>query len=204
VAEHWQIEGAIGVGHSMGGHITTQVAALRPQTYRALLLVDPTIFPFEYYGTPPPDAHFTLRRRNQWKSPEEMFERFRDRAPFANWRPEILHDYCEYGLLPQDGGYVLACPPAVEASIYLNSKEPGSNIYPEVAQVRQPVVVMRAGKTREPGVFDLSASPTAPDLAAKFANGREIVMADASHYIAMEWPERVVEEIRALDALTTC
>ncbi len=199
IAEHWDLRGAIGVGHSMGGHITTQVAALRPQTYRALLLVDPTIFPLEYYGTEPPDAHFTLRRRNVWSSPDEMFERFKNRMPFANWRPEILRDYCEYGLLPHNGEYVLACPPAVEASIYLNSKEPGSNIYPEVAMVRQPVVVMRAGKTRNPEIFDLSASPTAPDLASHFARGREIVMPEASHYIAMESLEKVAEAIRTLE-----
>jgi pimeloyl-ACP methyl ester carboxylesterase len=202
VAEQWNISGAIGVGHSMGGHITTQVAALRPETYRSLLLVDPTIFPREYYGTKPPDAHFTMRRRNRWASPEEMFERFRSRAPFAAWRPEILRDYCEYGLLPSDGEFVLACPPAVEASIYLNSKEPGSNIYPEIAAVQHPVVVMRAGKTRMQDVFDLSASPTAPDLVSQFAQGREIVLPDASHYIAMETPEKVVEAIRALDAVT--
>ncbi len=173
VGEHWKIHGAIGVGHSMGGHITTQVAALRPETYRALLLVDPTIFPMEYYGTPPPDAHFTMRRRNSWASPDEMFERFRNRQPFAKWRPEILRDYCEYGLLPHGGEFVLACPPAVEASIYLNSKEPASNIYPEIAGVQHPVVVMRVGKTRMVDVFDLSASPTAPDLASRFAHGRE-------------------------------
>jgi pimeloyl-ACP methyl ester carboxylesterase len=130
-----------------------------------------------------------------------MFERFKNRAPFASWRPEILRDYCEYGLLPDDGGFVLACPPAVEASIYLNSKEPGSNIYPEIATVRQPVVVLRAGKTRNAEIFDLSASPTAPDLASRFACGREVVLPDASHYIAMESPEKVVEEILALDAL---
>ena len=199
VAEHWDLRGAIGVGHSMGGHITTQVAALRPETYRALLLVDPTIFPLEYYGTEPPDAHFTLRRRNVWSSPEEMFERFKDRMPFANWRPEILRDYCQYGLLPNNGDFVLACPPAVEASIYLNSKEPGSNIYPEVAMVRHPVVVLRAGKTRKSETFDLSASPTAPDLASHFACGREIVLPEASHYIAMESPEKVAEEIRNLE-----
>ncbi|MCU1235635.1 MAG: alpha/beta hydrolase fold [Candidatus Solibacter sp.] len=202
IAQQWDIRGAIGVGHSMGGHITTQVAALRPETYRGLLLVDPTIFPLDYYGTEPPDAHFTLRRRNTWNSPEEMFERFRNRVPFVNWRPEILRDYCEYGLLPQDGEFVLACPPPVEASIYLNSKEPGSNIYPEIATVQHPVVVMRAGKTRNPEIFDLSASPTAPDLASKFANGREVVLEAASHYIPMEWPEMVVEEIRALEAAT--
>ncbi len=202
VVEHFGVRDAIGIGHSSGGHTTVQAAALRPETYRALLLVDPTIFPEEYYGTTPPDASFTLRRRNVWASVDEMYQRFHARAPFGGWKPEILRDYCEYGLLPHEGGFVLACPPKVEASIYHNSKEPASNIYQEVAMVKHPVVVMRAERERKPGVFDLSASPTAPDLATRFANAREVVMQDASHYIAMESPERVAEEIRKLEALT--
>ena len=199
VAEQFEVRGAIGVGHSSGGHTSVQAAALRPQTYRALLLVDPTIYPPDAYGTPAPDASFTLRRRNTWSSPDEMFERFRDRAPFARWRPQILRDYCEYGLLPQNGEFVLACPPVVEASIYHNSKEPSANIYPEIAMLQHPVIVLRAGKTREPGQFDLSASPTSPELASHFAHGREVVLPDASHYIAMEEPEKVADEIRELE-----
>jgi len=198
VASMFEIEDAIGIGHSMGGHITVQAAAIRPETYSALLLVDPTIFPRAYYGGPAPDVAATLRRRNQFESPDQMFERFRERPPFAGWHPEILRDYCDYGVLPNGQGFVLACPPPVEASIYENSKETASDIYPEVAQVRQPVTVVRAARTRDPAVFDLRLSPTAPDLASHFANAREIVLENASHYIAMEEPDRVAAEIRAL------
>ena len=199
IAEHFDVRDALGIGHSSGGHTTVQAAALRPQTYRSMLLIDPTIYPEDLYGTPPPDASFTLRRRNVWASSDEMFERFKDRAPFSRWRPEILRDYCDYGVVLRDGQLVLACPPAVEASIYEQSKEPPANPYWAIAKITQPVVVMRAGRTRVPGAaFDLSASPTSPQLASHFANGREIVLADASHYIAMESPELVVEEIRRL------
>jgi lipase len=203
VAEHWDVREALGIGHSSGGHSTVQAAALRPHAYRALLLVDPTIYPPEYYGTPAPDVSFTLRRRNIWASPDEMFERFQARLPFSRWRPEILRDYCDYGVLPRDGEFVLACPPAVEASIYRNSREPGANIHAEIAQIQHPVVVMRAGRERQPGIFDLAASPTAPDLARRFAHGREIVLPDASHFIAMEEPEKVADEIRKLAAATS-
>ena len=198
VAEHWDVRDAIGIGHSSGGHSMVQAAALRPRTYRALLLIDPTIYPPALYGTEGPDASFTLRRRNIWASPDEMFERFKERTPFAGWRPEILRDYCDFGLLPRDGEFVLACPPAVEASIYQNSREPESNVYPEIARLALPVVVMRAGRERQPGVFDLAASPTAPDLASRFARGHEVLLPGASHYIAMEEPEMVADEIRKL------
>ena len=198
VASMFDAEGAIGIGHSMGGHITVQAAAIRPETYSALLLVDPTIFPRSYYGGPAPDVSATLRRRNHFDSPKQMFERFQGRPPFAGWQPEILRDYCDYGVLPNGDGFVLACPPQVEASIYENSKEPASDIYPEIATVRHPVTVLRAARTREANVFNLSASPTAPDLASHFVNGHEVVLENATHYIAMEQPERVAAEIRKL------
>jgi hypothetical protein len=61
-----------------------------------------------------------------------------------------------------------------------------------------PVVILRAARTRRADVFELGASPTSPDLAQHFANGREIVLEGASHYIAMESPDKVTEEIQTL------
>jgi lipase len=198
VAEHLNLRDALGIGHSMGGHTVIQAAALRPQTFSALMLLDPTIFRPEEYGTVPPDASFTLRRRDRWSSADEMFERFHDRLPFSRWLPDILRDYCEFGLLANGQGFVLACPPAIEASIYALSKARESNIYPEIATIDQPVVVIRAGTPRTPGVFDLSGSPTPATLAPTFAHGRDIVLPDSSHYIPMENPDRVAAEILLL------
>jgi lipase len=200
VAGRLNLRHALGIGHSSGGHMTVQAAAERPETYAALLLLDPTIYPREEYGKPGPDASFTLRRRAVWNSADEMFERFRGRHPFSLWQPGILRDYCDFGILPQGSEYVLACPPAVEASIYENSKTSGCDVYPEIAAIRQPVVVMRGGIQRMPGTFDPAASPTAADLASKFANGRDLVLPGCSHYIPMEMPGRVAEEIGRLSA----
>jgi lipase len=199
VAERLGLTGAIGIGHSMGGHSLTLAASLQPAAFSALLLVDPTIFPPEYYGrTSPHDASFILKRRNAWKSPDEMFERFRSRPPFAQWRPEVLRDYCEFGLLPEGGEYVLACPPAVEASIYAASNAPDANLYARIPTIAQPVAVMRAGRAWSATTFDLAASPTAPDLAAKFPHGRDVLLAGRDHYIPMESPELVAAEIAVI------
>ncbi|HEY2014056.1 MAG TPA: alpha/beta hydrolase [Bryobacteraceae bacterium] len=198
-AEQLGVEGAIGIGHSMGGHSVVAAALLRPETFSALLLVDPTIFPRHYYRCPPLDASFVLRRRNYWTSPEEMFERFRNRGPFARWRPEVLRDYCTYGLLPSGSEFVLACPPAVEASIYGHSNTPESDLYDGIPSILNPVVVMRAGTailTTE--VFDPAASPAAPDLATIFPQGRDVLLEDQDHFIPMEAPDVVAEEILKL------
>jgi lipase len=118
--------------------------------------------------------------------------------PFSRWRPQVLRDYCDFGILPRGDEFVLACPPDIEASIYHQSRVAESNIYPEIEGIEVPVTVIRAGKPRQPGVFDLSTSPTGPDLAGYFAKGRDMVFAECSHYIPMEAPERIVEEIRGL------
>lgn len=198
VAEALGIVGALGVGHSMGGHSTVCAAAFRPATYARLLLIDPTIFPPEAYGTPPGDASFIHKRKNLFHSAEEMIARFRNRLPFSRWHPQVLRDYCEFGILPRGDEFMLACPPEIEESIYHQSKVPQSNIYPEIARVELPVTVIRAGRPRRPGVFDLSTSPTAVNLASYFARGSDRVFEDCTHYIPQEAPARVAEEIALL------
>ena len=193
LADALGITAAFGVGHSMGGHAVARAAVLRPETFQSLLLIDPTIFPRAIYGQPPLDGSFTLRRKNMFASAEEMIHRFHKRDPFVRWKPAILRDYCNYGLLPAEGHWTLACPPAVEASIYHNSTAPEADIHAELARLNQPVIVMRAATIRKPGVLDLGASPTDPALASAIPHAREIVLEGVSHYIPMECPDRVTE-----------
>ncbi len=196
IAEKLAIDGALGIGHSLGGHSVTAAAALRPATFAGLLLIDPTIRDRYSYGTPPVNASFIRRRRNRWASPEEMFHRFRNRRPFQHWRSEVLCDYCTFGLLPEHGEFVLACPPEVEASIYECSKEAEAGLHDIIPRVGIPVLVLRAGSTSAPGLFDLNTSPTDPALALQFPHGRDRLLVEYSHFIPMEAPDLVVQSIR--------
>lgn len=180
-----EIEGAIGIGHSMGGHSVTAAAARRPGMFRALLLIDPTIFSPEHYG-PPEDWGFIARRRGVWRSAEEMFERFKDRPPFDTWDPAVLRDYCNYGVL-EDGR--LACPPEIEASIYTHANAPDA--WFDVSTIDIPVTVVRADDLWTPGQRHLGASPTDPNLAARFPNARDVLLEGRNHFIPMESPELV-------------
>ncbi len=198
VAGHFDLRDAVGVGHSMGGHALAQAAALRPEAFAALVLADPAIFPAQFYGVPGFDVSFILRRRNRWASSAEMFERFRSRPPFAAWPEEVVRNYCDHALLPDGDGCVLACPPEVEASIYRESQATEADITAALATLRQPVVILRAGRVWKPGVFDPTCSPTAPDVAARFPNAREVFLAENNHFIPMEAPQAMVREIRAI------
>ena len=187
VASALELSGAIGVGHSMGAHALIVAAALHPEAFSALLLIDPVVRPQAAYVGPFKGAQFVTKRRNQWSSPAEMFESFRDRRPFASWDRRVLGDYCEYGLLPAESGYVLACPPAIEAEIYENGALPNADIYREIASLQIPVLVVRARPVRDPSDVMLG-SPTTPDLAARFAHGTDLLLSDHSHFIPMEAP----------------
>ena len=193
------LTGAIGAGHSMGGYSIALAAALNPQAFSRLLLIDPVIRPRESYTGPWLGSGFVAKRRNQWASPEEMYDRFRDRAPFLYWNINVLHDYCEYGLAPTgNGGFQLACPPEIEASIYEHSTVPASMIYDEIATIDVPVRVVRSGKHAGKQLADsFDASPTAADLANHFRHGSDLELGGFSHFIPMETPELTAQMILA-------
>ena len=208
VVETLDLSDIIGVGHSMGGHAAVQAAGIHPDRFRALLLVDPVILNPGSYASSLPGrsghAHPVARRRNRWASPEEMFERFEDRHPFSLWDPDILMDYCRFGLVPDGAGFVLGCPPAVEAAIYGGSA--GHDLRETVGRLTHPVVVLRAkaraghgsGAMPDARAMDFTASPTWPGLAAAFANGRDVHRPELTHFMPMQAPGLVAEHIRSL------
>lgn len=189
----------IGVGHSMGGHCVVQAAASRPSMFDALVLVDPVILPPAAYAAwqaSAPEDHPVSRRRARFESPDALRAQLEGRGGFAAWLPEVLDDYCRWGLVPaNDGdGLVLACPPLVEAAIYTGSA--GTDIFDEVRRVECPVTILRA-ESRPLGeaTMDFSKSPTWPDLATRFLNATDVYRPDLTHFIPMQAPALVAGHI---------
>lgn len=197
VAEALDLRGAIGVGHSLGGYALALAAALAPTAFASLLLIDPVILPPAAYGSRMPGVHGSARRRSAWESAEALCARLRDRPPFKSWDADALHAYCDHALLPDPtGGLQLACPPAIEADIYHASTEHAP--FAQIAQVRVPVTVVRAHPFVERPTENFAGSPTTPDLAARFPHGRDVHLADHSHFIPMEDPALVARLIAEL------
>ena len=189
------------VGHSMGGHALIEAAGRLPDRFRCLVLIDPVVMPPAWYeaedkGNPSAEEHPTARRRNSFGSPDEMYDRFRRRSPYIHFSDKALRDYCEYGLMPAEGGgYKLACDPLTEASIYSNSLSHKA-VFDHVDNVACPAVIVRAKPREEGQVMDFTSSPTWPGLAAKFRQGRDLHWAEHTHFIPMEVPEKTVALIR--------
>lgn len=199
------LENIVGVGHSMGAHVIVQIADVMPERFERLVLVDPTITAPDAYEDPPaladidPNQNPVSRRRNSWESPEAMFSAFQDRHPFSLWQPDVLMDYCQYGLLAEDdgAGYVLACPPYLEASVYegFRSVDP----YPLVKRNTLPATILRAQSADDDvtAARDFANSPTWPKLVDIYPNAQEVHIPELTHFMPMQDPKRIASYIAA-------
>ncbi len=206
------LESIVGIGHSMGGHAMVDAAAACADRFSALFLFDPVIgAPDSYAGSQAghfahfaEEGHPTARRRNAFDSREAMIERFSDRLPYARFDVQVFRDYCMFGLCraEQTEGWVLACPPEVEASIYMTSRS-NEGIFESVRAIGVPVQIIRAkASASDDGTFDFSDSPTWPGLASEFADGREIHLPEATHFLPFEDPAALANRIRSyLDSI---
>jgi len=210
LVETLDLEDLVGVGHSMGGHALVDAGAIQPARFRRLVLIDPVIAAPDQYG---PGGwtiselggapHPTAKRKRHFGSPQEMMDRFRDRVPYRVFHPEALEAYCTWGLLPdpRSSGFELACPPEIEAAIYMTSRT-NAEVHQSARALEMPVLVVRAKPPpRARDVMDFSSSPTWPGLAGELRDGRDLHLRDHTHFLPMEIPDRIAELIaREADA----
>ncbi len=198
--EHLNIKNIIGVGHSMGGNVLVQICGAHGDYFDRLVLVDPTIMAESIYQSPEDpsqidaSAHPVSRRRNDWQSSQHMFDHFKNRMPYCLWQDDVLRDYCDYGLLPNDAAYQLACPPILEASVYLGFN--CVNPYPSVDAVACRVHILRAPGLQEGGEMDFTISPTWDGLVNRFAHARETYLPDLTHFMPMQAPKLLASLIK--------
>ncbi|ETI35776.1 hypothetical protein F443_17986 [Phytophthora nicotianae P1569] len=118
----------IGIGHSMGAAALWKAEITSPGTFRALVLFEPI------YGPPMPEgpnrpynfmADVTLRRKWKWPSREAATSFFENWKSFSSWDRESLACWMQGAIVPDesdDEAVVLACHPAIEASIYCGGR----------------------------------------------------------------------------------
>ncbi len=199
VAESLGLSGAVGVGHSMGGHAVTLGAALNLAAFSALLLFDPVIRAKDQYLGPWGKTGFVAKRRNRWASPEEMFERFKERPPFDSWDRKRAA-----GLLPirtvagWRGATSSRARPKSKLRSTKTARRRNRTFTPRSPRSRSPSTWFGPDKFRDPANV-MGSSPTTPDLAASFARGADTLLQEHSHFIPMESPELVAKMIE--DAL---
>jgi pimeloyl-ACP methyl ester carboxylesterase len=191
-------------GHSMGGTVSLMAAVAWPERVRGLVLVEPVMVPlftrlFMFLarisgGTPEPNlADRAEQRRDTFASLDAARASYTGRGAFRTWPAETVGDYLRGGLLadPDTHAMRLACRPAWEAATF---RAAPSGMARLVRRVKCPVTIVygTVGSTcreREVDVF-------------RRAGARVVKVDGASHFLPMEHPELVREEIARLAAAT--
>jgi len=175
----------IGIGHSFGAAMTLKVAADNPGLFKALVLLDPIVFPDPVWlgmrvmvalGIHPM-KRAALRRRRAWPSRNDVIARLRDRGIYKGWTEEALACFADYATKDVGGERVLCCPPELEAEIYERPVYP----WPSFRTVDVPVLFLHGA-----GSYDFF--PLASRLARRRNPAVEVATVPGHHCFMLEDP----------------
>ena len=183
-------------GHSLGAIACLMAAAECPDIVQALLLIEPVLIPPLRKGDEAGAgdlARRAERRRNVFSSFNAAFRAFHGRGIFASWPDEVLADYLRGGLIDDGAGSLrLACAPRWEAAIFRAAPH---DTAPLAAKAGCPITVVV-------GTKNSSTSESQLDVVRKLRPDARIITAKgASHFVPMEQPDLVREELVRLASL---
>ena len=185
---------ALTAGHSLGGVATVKVEQMWPGTFEAAWLFEPVLIPDSFDR--PPDDQITLveiarRRRQEFDSVDDFYERLRAKPPFSTCRPETVRAYAEIGTLPlEGGGRRLSMAGELEARVFETSEPQDLSTY---STIRCPMVIACGGGAAGEEVPAL----VAPLVAEALGDARLEVYEHLSHFGPMEDPETIAASIIA-------
>jgi pimeloyl-ACP methyl ester carboxylesterase len=180
------------------GHSLSAASALRlgvlgaPWPWSSAILFEPPVFP------PPHAAHYaeaaakqtplierSARRRTHWQSPEAMGALLSARGMFQRFRSDLLAAHCRATLRPlADGGFVLACPPAVESMIFRSHRL--ADTWQRLPAIGTSVHFV-SGDPALPERGWISA--VLPEMTAQITGARLTIMPGTGHMMIFEAPE---------------
>lgn len=108
------------VAHSRGGGAALLATGARPQRVAGVVAYEPTLPWNAMLRVRLPEmVRRSMVRRSVFASRQAMYDHYRGRGGFKDYRPEYLRAYVEHcSVEREDGTIELASPPSVEAALY--------------------------------------------------------------------------------------
>jgi pimeloyl-ACP methyl ester carboxylesterase len=189
---------AILAGHSMGATVSLMAAALRPERVRGLVLVEPVMVPLaamilRYFTSQPNLADRAEQRRDTFPSFDAALAAYTGRGAFKTWPIETIAGYLRGGLIADSQAHVvrLACKPSWEAATFRAAPYGKARL---ARRVSCPITVLY-------GTIASTCRDSEVEV-FKRAGARAVKIDGASHFLPMEHPDRVREEIARMAAET--
>jgi len=199
--EH-QTGALIGVGHSLGGIVTLRAALRQPERFRALVLIDPVLFPpyiihswqvirtlgLGYHLHPLVRA--ARERRHQFDDLDRLFKGYRRKPVFRYMDDPALHAYVEGIACPGEHGYKLCYSADWEMRIYVTSVWRDMDIWRGLPGLNIPLLIIRGAET------DTFWASTARRVLRKVPAAQVVTVPQASHLVPLEHPNEVYQAIQ--------
>lgn len=198
LAASGDVKSLIGMGHSLGAMTTLMAAIEEPERFRALVLIEPTLFPlwvgfamrlmapfnlFRYFH---PLVRRTLRRRTSFADQESMYQNYRRKKIFAAIPDHVLRDYV-LGLAAQgpDGTVGLKYSPAWEVRVYEAGGSADHYVWKNLSRIKCPVLVLRGENS------DTVSVDTLTRIARILPKGKAVTLPAVGHLLPLEEPQAV-------------
>ena len=190
----------IGVGHSIGATVTLRTALRERKKFRALVLIEPVLFPYGRIiawnfiraiglgNRLHPSISGTLKRKRTFEHLDQVFDRYRSRNVFRYLSDENLRAYIEGITRPSaTGGYELVFSPEWEARIYYTGLR-DFDIWRDLPTLEVPTLFIRAAET------DTFWEEAANLIKWKQPKARIETVENSTHLLPLEHP-KVVSDI---------
>lgn len=193
---------AVGVGHSLGGIVTLRLALRQPERFRALVLIDPVLFPprmiffmrlirtFGLSSRLHPFAVGAMRRRRVFEDRDSLFAGYRRKPVFRYFSDSALDAYIDGLTRPRaDGKYELVYSPGWEARIYVTGIWHDMDLWRGLPGLKIPLLIIRGVET------DTFLASTARRVLRKVPAARVVAIPQATHLVPLEHPDEVYQSI---------
>ncbi len=195
-----KLDSVIGVGHSIGAIVTLRAALREPSRFRALVLMEPVLFPryfilewnlarvFGLGNKIHPLIQGALKRRREFDDLDKVFEGYRRRPIFRFFSDENLRIFIN-GMTKQkaDGGYELAYSPEWEARIYYTGVWRDLDLWKNLPRIEVPTIIIRGAET------DTFWESTAKSVEKRNPKIKIVALEKSTHLLPLEKPQEVFE-----------
>jgi pimeloyl-ACP methyl ester carboxylesterase len=192
----------IGVGHSIGAIVTLRAALRHPERFRAVILIDPVLFPPRFIATynlvkllglayrTHPLIMGALKRRRTFDDLDKLYQGYRRRHIFRYFSDENLRIYVEGISRPRpEGGYELIYSPEWEARIYYTGIWRDLDLWRGLPNLKVPMMILRGAET------DTFLAPTARRVEKVNPAIFLETIEKSTHLVPLERPEQVHQKI---------
>ena len=199
----YNTEPVVGVGHSIGATVTLRAALRNPGKFRALVLIEPVLFPTARMiswnfvraiglgNRLHPKIPAAYKRRRTFDNLDLVFRGYRNREVFRYMDDENLRIYIDGITKPsENGGYELAFSPEWEARIYYTGLR-DFDIWRSLPKLEVPTLFIRGAET------DTFWKEAANLVKRKQPKARVEVLEKSTHLLPLERPKEVFEIMRS-------